>query len=132
MKIKEASNRSMTFVFWGKRKWRSYLCICTKLITSYRDLRGFAIKFYSDEGIWDLVGFSTPIFSITDPILFPSNVHAFKRNPVTHIKVRIILESQMLEIKFSNKPFLKALSYHFPFIVSETMVITTSSYIVKN
>lgn len=36
-----------------------------------RDPRGFAIKFFTDDGIWDLVGNNTPIFFIRDPILFP-------------------------------------------------------------
>lgn len=36
-----------------------------------RDPRGFAVKFYTDDGVWDLVGNNTPIFFIRDPILFP-------------------------------------------------------------
>lgn len=51
-----------------------------------RDPRGFAIKFYTEEGNWDLVGNNTPIFFIRDPILFPSFIHTQKRNPVTHCK----------------------------------------------
>lgn len=51
-----------------------------------RDPRGFAIKFYTDQGNWDLVGNNTPIFFIRDPILFPSFIHTQKRNPVTHLK----------------------------------------------
>ncbi|XP_018115748.1 catalase [Xenopus laevis] len=51
-----------------------------------RDPRGFAVKFYTEEGIWDLVGNSTPIFFIRDPILFPSFIHSQKRNPQTHLK----------------------------------------------
>ncbi|XP_071054089.1 catalase isoform X2 [Onthophagus taurus] len=51
-----------------------------------RDPRGFAVKFYSDDGIWDLVGNNTPIFFIRDPILFPSFIHTQKRNPATHLK----------------------------------------------
>ncbi|KAG5677544.1 hypothetical protein PVAND_007296 [Polypedilum vanderplanki] len=51
-----------------------------------RDPRGFAVKFYTDEGIWDLVGNNTPIFFIRDPILFPSFIHTQKRNPQTHLK----------------------------------------------
>lgn len=51
-----------------------------------RDPRGFACKFYTDEGIWDLVGNNTPIFFIRDPILFPSFIHTQKRNPATHLK----------------------------------------------
>jgi catalase len=51
-----------------------------------RDPRGFAIKFYTEEGNWDLVGNNTPIFFIRDPILFPSFIHTQKRNPETHLK----------------------------------------------
>lgn len=51
-----------------------------------RDPRGFAVKFYTDDGIWDLVGNNTPIFFIRDPTLFPSFIHTQKRNPATHLK----------------------------------------------
>uniref|UniRef100_A0A2P2HVH3 Catalase n=1 Tax=Hirondellea gigas TaxID=1518452 RepID=A0A2P2HVH3_9CRUS len=51
-----------------------------------RDPRGFAMKFYTDEGNWDLVGNNTPIFFIRDPSLFASFIHTQKRNPVTHLK----------------------------------------------
>jgi len=52
-----------------------------------RDPRGFAVKFYTEDGNWDLVGNNTPIFFIRDPILFPSFIHTQKRNPQTHLKV---------------------------------------------
>lgn len=51
-----------------------------------RDPRGFAVKFYTDDGNWDLVGNNTPIFFIRDPTLFPSFIHTQKRNPTTHLK----------------------------------------------
>ncbi|XP_045197713.1 catalase-like isoform X3 [Mercenaria mercenaria] len=51
-----------------------------------RDPRGFAVKFYTEEGNWDLVGNNTPIFFIRDPFLFPSFIHTQKRNPQTHLK----------------------------------------------
>jgi len=51
-----------------------------------RDPRGFALKFYTEEGNWDLVGNNTPIFFIRDPIFFPSFIHTQKRNPATHLK----------------------------------------------
>lgn len=44
-----------------------------------RDVRGFALKFYTEDGIWDLVGNNTPIFFIRDSILFPSFIHSMKR-----------------------------------------------------
>ena len=51
-----------------------------------RDPRGFAIKFYTDEGNWDLVGNNTPVFFIRDPSKFPDFVHTQKRHPKTHTK----------------------------------------------
>lgn len=51
-----------------------------------RDPRGFAMKFYTEQGNWDLVGNNTPIFFIRDPFLFPNFIHTQKRNPVTHLK----------------------------------------------
>jgi len=51
-----------------------------------RDPRGFAMKFYTEDGNWDLVGNNTPIFFIRDPFLFPSFIHTQKRNPKTHLK----------------------------------------------
>lgn len=51
-----------------------------------RDPRGFALKFYTEEGNWDLVGNNAPIFFIRDPLMFPSFVHTQKRNPVTNLK----------------------------------------------
>ncbi|XP_030760940.1 catalase-like [Sitophilus oryzae] len=53
---------------------------------TYRDIRGFAIKFYAEDGIWDLVGNNSPIFFVNDAINFPSFIHALKRNPVTNIR----------------------------------------------
>ncbi|CAK4085026.1 unnamed protein product [Aphanomyces euteiches] len=53
---------------------------------SVRDPRGFALKFYTEDGNWDLVGNNTPIFFIRDPILFPSFIHTQKRHPSTHLK----------------------------------------------
>lgn len=51
-----------------------------------RDPRGFSMKFYTEDGIWDLVGNNTPIFFIRDPILFPSFLHSQKRNPQTNLR----------------------------------------------
>jgi len=48
-----------------------------------RDPRGFAVKFYTREGNWDLVGNNMPVFFIRDGIKFPDMVHAFKPNPRT-------------------------------------------------
>lgn len=51
-----------------------------------RDPRGFAVKFYTEEGNYDLVGNNTPIFFIRDAIKFPDFIHTQKRDPKTHLK----------------------------------------------
>ncbi|MDI6727006.1 MAG: catalase [Smithellaceae bacterium] len=51
-----------------------------------RDIRGFAIKFYTDEGNWDLVGNNTPVFFLRDPLKFPDLNHAVKRDPRTNLR----------------------------------------------
>ncbi|MCL1935183.1 MAG: catalase [Defluviitaleaceae bacterium] len=51
-----------------------------------RDIRGFAIKFYTEEGNWDLVGNNTPVFFIRDPLHFPDLNHAVKRDPKTNMR----------------------------------------------
>ncbi|MBB6454751.1 catalase [Salirhabdus euzebyi] len=51
-----------------------------------RDPRGFAVKFYTEEGNYDIVGNNTPIFFIRDAIKFPDFIHTQKRNPQTHLK----------------------------------------------
>ena len=51
-----------------------------------RDPRGFAIKFYTEEGNWDLVGNNTPVFFVRDPFMFISFIHSQKRNPQTHLR----------------------------------------------
>lgn len=51
-----------------------------------RDIRGFAIKFYTEEGNWDLVGNNTPVFFIRDPLKFPDLNHAIKRDPKTNMR----------------------------------------------
>ncbi len=51
-----------------------------------RDPRGFAIKFYTDEGNWDLVGNNTPVFFIRDPLKFPDFIHTQKRMPDSNLK----------------------------------------------
>jgi catalase len=51
-----------------------------------RDIRGFAVKFYTEEGNWDLVGNNTPVFFLRDPLKFPDLNHAVKRDPCTHLR----------------------------------------------
>ncbi|SDH11589.1 catalase [Rhodococcus triatomae] len=51
-----------------------------------RDIRGFAVKFYTEEGNWDLVGNNTPVFFFRDPLKFPDLNHAVKRDPHTNLR----------------------------------------------
>jgi catalase len=51
-----------------------------------RDPRGFALKFYTEEGNYDLVGNNTPVFFIRDPLKFSDFIHTQKRNPATNLK----------------------------------------------
>ncbi len=51
-----------------------------------RDVRGFALRFYTTEGNWDLVGNNTPVFFVRDPLKFPDFIHTQKRHPRTHLR----------------------------------------------
>ncbi|CAO3459394.1 Catalase KatE (EC 1.11.1.6) [Azospirillum argentinense] len=51
-----------------------------------RDPRGFAVKFYTEDGNYDLVGNNTPVFFVRDPLKFPDFIHTQKRNPATNLK----------------------------------------------
>jgi catalase len=51
-----------------------------------RDIRGFALKFYTEKGNWDLVGNNTPVFFLRDPLKFPDLNHAVKRDPRTNMR----------------------------------------------
>jgi len=64
-----------------------------------RDPRGFALRFYTEEGNWDLVGNNTPIFFIKDPIKFPDFIHTQKRDPQSNLK-----SANMMFDFWSNAP----------------------------
>jgi catalase len=51
-----------------------------------RDVRGFALKFYTEEGNWDMVGNNTPVFFVRDPYKFPDFIHTQKRHPRTNLR----------------------------------------------
>ena len=51
-----------------------------------RDPRGFAVKFYTEEGNYDMTGNNTPVFFIRDPLTFPDFIHTQKRDPATNTK----------------------------------------------
>ena len=51
-----------------------------------RDVRGFALKFYTEDGNWDLVGNNTPVFFVRDPLKFPDFIRTQKRHPRTNMR----------------------------------------------
>lgn len=51
-----------------------------------RDVRGFALKIYTEEGNWDIVGNNTPVFFLRDPLKFPDFIHTQKRDPQTNLR----------------------------------------------
>ncbi|MEA2891490.1 MAG: catalase, partial [Bradyrhizobium sp.] len=51
-----------------------------------RDVRGFALRFYTEEGNWDIVGNNTPVFFVRDPLKFPDFIHTQKRHPKTNMR----------------------------------------------
>ena len=51
-----------------------------------RDVRGFAVKFYTEEGNWDLVGNNIPVFFVRDPYKFPDFIRTQKRDPQTNLR----------------------------------------------
>jgi catalase len=51
-----------------------------------RDVRGFALRFYTEEGNWDIVGNNTPVFFIRDPLKFPDFIHTQKRHPRSNLR----------------------------------------------
>jgi len=51
-----------------------------------RDVRGFALKFYTEDGNWDMVGNNTPVFFVRDPYKFQNFIHTQKRHPKTNVR----------------------------------------------
>ncbi len=85
-----------------------------------RDVRGFALKFYTEEGNWDMVGNNTPVFFIRDAMKFPDFIHTQKRVPQTNLRSEIMwwdFWSQVPEslhqvtILFSDRGIPKGLPY---------------------
>ncbi len=84
---------------WTKAKFLGNVGKKTEMLTRFstvalesgspdtvRDPRGFALKFYTEDGNYDLVGNNTPIFFIRDPLKFPDFIHSQKRDPYTHVQ----------------------------------------------
>ena len=85
-----------------------------------RDVRGFALKFYTEEGNWDLVGNNTPVFFIRDAIKFPDFIHTQKRDPQTNTKCdtmqwdfwsQVPESLHQLTILFSDRGIPKGIPY---------------------
>ena len=53
---------------------------------TWRDVRGFSVRWYSSEGNLDIVGNNTPVFFFRDPLKFPDLNHAVKRDPKTNLR----------------------------------------------
>ena len=53
---------------------------------TWRDVRGFSTRFYTDEGNFDMVGNNTPVFFVRDPMKFPDFIHSQKRMPDTGLR----------------------------------------------
>ncbi len=61
----------------------------TNVVDNYQqlgDIRGFSMRFYTEQGNWDLVGNNTPVFYLRDPLKFPDLNHVVKRDPRTNLR----------------------------------------------
>ena len=72
--------QTKVFIRFQHRRWRK------RRADTERDPRGFALKFYTEDGNWDLVGNNTPVFFIKDPKKFGDFIHTQKRDPRTNCK----------------------------------------------
>lgn len=68
-----------------------------------RDVRGFAIKFYTEDGIWDIVGNNTPVFFVKDAAVFSSFIHVMKRYFLCFLKKCLIIFLLDLKLFFIFK-----------------------------
>src|SRR5260370_42198699 len=70
--------------FWRiSPRWRVRRAIRTPTVTY---VRGFALKFYTEQGNYDLVGNDTPVFFVRDPMKFPDFIHSQQRMPDTRLR----------------------------------------------
>ena len=67
-----------------------------------RDVRGFAVKFYTAEGNWDLVGNNIPVFFIQDAIKFPDLIHAVKPEPNNEIPQAAVRPRHVLRLHLAD------------------------------
>ncbi|QDR82610.1 catalase [Sporomusa termitida] len=78
-----------------------------------RDIRGFSVKFYTDEGNYDIVGNHIPVFPLRDPIQFPDLVHALKPDPVTNVRGGPIAASRFWDFMSLRPESINFLTYLF-------------------
>jgi catalase len=88
---KDISKYSRAKVFEVGKKTEAFLRFSTVAgergaADAERDVRGFALRFYTDEGNWDVVGNNTPVFFLRDPLKFPDFIHTQKRHPKTNMR----------------------------------------------
>lgn len=78
-----------------------------------RDIRGFSVKFYTEEGNYDLVGNHVPVFPLRDPLQFPDFVHAVKPDPVSNIRGGPVSTSRFWDFMSLRPETMNFLSYLF-------------------
>lgn len=78
-----------------------------------RDIRGFSVKFYTDEGNYDIVGNHIPVFPIRDPLQFPDLVHALKPDPVSNVRGGPIAASRFWDFMSLRPESMNFLTYLF-------------------
>jgi catalase len=88
---KDISKYSRAKVFEVGKKTEAFLRFSTVAgergaADAERDVRGFALRFYTEEGNWDIVGNNTPVFFLRDPLKFPDFIHTQKRHPKTNMR----------------------------------------------
>ena len=91
MTTKDLSDLTVASLFKAGTKTPVFLRFSTVIHSkgspeTLRDPHGFAIKFYTQEGNWDLVGNQTPVFFIRDAIKFPDFIHAMKPSPIDNVQ----------------------------------------------
>ena len=78
-----------------------------------RDIRGFSVKFYTEEGNYDLVGNHIPVFPIRDPLQFPDLVHALKPDPVSNVRGGPVATSRFWDYMSLRPESMNFLTYLF-------------------
>jgi catalase len=78
-----------------------------------RDIRGFSVKFYTDEGNYDIVGNHIPVFPLRDPIQFPDLVHVLKPDPVANVRGGPIAASRFWDFMSLRPESMNFLTYLF-------------------